>query len=193
MPVIRQPQIKAPLEAVVTPKPVEETTPPALAEPIQATPVPETVPDDTPEVKALPAKPAPAKTAKPSLADLAEEELPAIEPKRGAKPSREAQGFAEETGERVGQWITGFLKSNPEWEQRLQKFDLTQQLDALGQGLENGQMPEALQGIRDQFKKSWLLRNALPWLEKPILVMCPYEYRLILEKGLRWLQGKPTK
>ena len=102
-------------------------------------------------------------------------------------------GFAEETGDRVGAWITGFLKEHPEWENKIKQFDLPSHLDTLGQGLATGQMPDVLKGVRDQFNQSWLLRQALPWLEKPLLAKCPFEYRIPLTQFFKWLRQKPEK
>ena len=99
--------------------------------------------------------------------------------------------FAEETGNRVGTWITDFLKEHPEWESKIKQFDLPSHLDTLGQGLATGQMPNFLENVRGQFHQSWLLRHALPWLEKPLLTLCPFEYRIPLSQFFKWLKGKP--
>jgi hypothetical protein len=167
-----------------------------------ASPQPEALPQ-APPIKESPGKtPSQPKAIIPAETTPAEEEvvqtleapkqsLPASPINASAKPA--PAGFAEETGDRVGAWVTGFLKEHPEWENKIKQFDLPSHLDSLGQGLATGQMPDMLKSVRDQFNQSWLLRHALPWLEKPLLAMCPFEYRIPLTQFFKWLKQKPEK
>lgn len=199
MPVIRQP---AP----------STNPPPKPALPITLTAAPEPKPA-APKTEHLPAPPEvididipPRKTQhpkrrdpEPEFLDEPEEVTPprragTKEPgKSGPIPKRtEPQSFAEETGQKVGDWVTQYLKDNPQWEEKIKKLNVE---SFLKNGLANGdfsKVTESLGGVRDNFQKSWLSRQAMKYLAKPLVHVLPGEMQPMAQQAIQWLTTKPA-
>lgn len=198
MPVIRQP---AP-STTPTPKPALPITITAAPEPKPAAPKteplpapPEVIDIDTPPRKA----PSKRRELEPELLEDPEEAPPTRRTstkesgKTGPTPRRaEPQSFAEETGQKVGDWVTQYLKDNPQWEEKIKKLNVE---SFLKNGLANGdftKVTESLGDVRDNFQKSWMARQAMKYLAKPLVHVLPGEMQPVAQQAIQWLTTKPA-
>jgi hypothetical protein len=150
---------------VIEPDPPAKTTEPdAAAPPAEATPP---SPEAEPEVsRPTPPRPREASPTPPALAEPVTE--------------------AEKTGRKIGQWVTQLLEENPQLQSKLEALNP----DALLAQLDGEHLQGMLNDLKQKVQQSWLLRQGLNYLEKPIMNLFPPQYQPIAERVIQWLRSK---